>query len=639
MQAGLSSSQHVMDLMAINAGITEEASLIRDVILMDDVKIKAETKQRIDDISNNRLDPMFKSFTASSQEAAMWKDLLNSWDQHKALMEEVYEDSLANTGYYAKLLSITYSLEYWLNYEPGLRTLYDEATKYQTAQADRAAFLAMENVQLLYALQLWEKMSVLAQTLGDREIYAQNGRENMARFTQNLNAIERIMLNPAVSDDRLETFNKEFSAAGVDKIQFGEAGTLKYNLTNFSLPPNFINPFMPEASRTYWEKIKPLRGGGTEIFNHIVTMTTQDSNIQAYNKVMTVGRDMRNLERTKINDLINSSQDTLAAVVKDSISTYDHNILFLLIVVACGILLGSVLSVFSIQKLVKTLHKLDEDLLERSSEVDNLAQELSANSRSLSDGAYQSSSSLGETSSALEELSSMTKRNADNSVEADKLMQLASESVIRAQTSMDNVIEAMGEISSSGTEIGKIIKSIDDIAFQTNLLALNAAVEAARAGEAGAGFAVVAEEVRNLASRSADAAKNTANLIETTTRNIDSGSEMVNFTAENFKAVTDHANKVAQLIGEVAEASKQQTMGIDQISKAVNSLDLVTQHNAESAKQSSEIASNLGEQEDKLLETVNEISSLVSGSNKSRSMDYSSSQSKGKTSYPALPER
>jgi methyl-accepting chemotaxis protein len=245
--------------------------------------------------------------------------------------------------------------------------------------------------------------------------------------------------------------------------------------------------------------------------------------------------------------------------------------------------------------------------------VQRLADQLAANSEALADGAYHSSASLEETSAALEQLSSMTSRNAGNSVEADKLMQLASDSVIRAQTSMDNVIEAMAEISSSGNAIGKIIKSIDDIAFQTNLLALNAAVEAARAGEAGAGFAVVAEEVRNLASRSADAAKNTANLIENTTRNITSGSQMVNFTAENFKTVTDHSNKVAQLIGEVAEASKEQSQGIEQISKAVNNLDRVTQANAASARESSSIAGTLGDEEAKLNDTINEINSLVSG--------------------------
>jgi methyl-accepting chemotaxis protein len=178
---------------------------------------------------------------------------------------------------------------------------------------------------------------------------------------------------------------------------------------------------------------------------------------------------------------------------------------------------------------------------------------------------------------------------------------------------MDNVIEAMTEISSSGNEISKIIKSIDDIAFQTNLLALNAAVEAARAGEAGAGFAVVAEEVRNLASRSADAARNTASLIENTTRNIHSGSQMVNFTAENFKVVSDHSTKVAQLIGEVAEASKEQSQGISQISQAVHELDQVTQSNAASAHESSVIATTLGTQEDKLVDTISEINVLISG--------------------------
>jgi methyl-accepting chemotaxis protein len=171
----------------------------------------------------------------------------------------------------------------------------------------------------------------------------------------------------------------------------------------------------------------------------------------------------------------------------------------------------------------------------------------------------------------------------------------------------------MEEISRSGNEIGKIIKTIDEIAFQTNLLALNAAVEAARAGEAGAGFAVVADEVRNLAIRSAEAAKNTADLIASTIANINSGAEMVNATAENFKIVETHSSKVAQLVSEVAEASKEQSSGIGQINTAMSEMDKVTQSNAATAEEAASAAGQLSLQAGNLLSAVNEMEVLAHG--------------------------
>jgi methyl-accepting chemotaxis protein len=212
----------------------------------------------------------------------------------------------------------------------------------------------------------------------------------------------------------------------------------------------------------------------------------------------------------------------------------------------------------------------------------------------------------------------MTKRNADNAVEANSLMTEANQAIGLAEQSMTKVIKAMEELSNSGHEIGKIIKTIDEIAFQTNLLALNAAVEAARAGEAGAGFAVVADEVRNLAIRSAEAAKNTSDLIAGTISNITSGSEMVNTTAENFKTVENHSGKVTELLAEVTEASKEQSQGIGQITTALGEMDKVTQSNAASAEESASAAGQLSLQAGNLLGVVEEMSALVQGADKAK---------------------
>jgi methyl-accepting chemotaxis protein len=148
-------------------------------------------------------------------------------------------------------------------------------------------------------------------------------------------------------------------------------------------------------------------------------------------------------------------------------------------------------------------------------------------------------------------MASMTRQNAENSAQADNLMQEANQVVETANSSMAQLIDAMGDISKASEETSKIIKTIDEIAFQTNLLALNAAVEAARAGEAGAGFAVVADEVRNLAMRAADAAKNTAALIEGTIKKVEGGSDLVLETNESFKEVAERTSKVGELVAEI----------------------------------------------------------------------------------------
>jgi methyl-accepting chemotaxis protein len=262
--------------------------------------------------------------------------------------------------------------------------------------------------------------------------------------------------------------------------------------------------------------------------------------------------------------------------------------------------------VLSIENIITSLSK-------SSLEVGLSSSRLTVAAHDVASGATTNSASLEETGAALDNLNTMTERNAANAVEANTLMAQATDAVHKADTSMTNVIKAMEEISRSGQEIGKIIKTIDEIAFQTNLLALNAAVEAARAGEAGAGFAVVADEVRNLAIRSADAARNTADLIAATISNINSGSQMVGDTAENFKIVEEHAGKVAGLLSEVAAASKEQSQGITQISAAVTKMEEVTVSNAAKADDSAGEADRLSRQSGYLSTAVAHIVALVHG--------------------------
>ena len=185
--------------------------------------------------------------------------------------------------------------------------------------------------------------------------------------------------------------------------------------------------------------------------------------------------------------------------------------------------------------------------------------------------------------------------------------------VKQANASMGQLTESMEDISKASEETSKIIKTIDEIAFQTNLLALNAAVEAARAGEAGAGFAVVADEVRNLAMRAAQAAKNTAALIEETVKKVKGGAELVSSTNNAFTQVAASSSKVGDIVSEISEASREQSNGIEQVNVAITEMDRVVQQNAANAEQSAAASEEMSAQAEQLKEYVDDLVVLVTG--------------------------
>ncbi len=262
------------------------------------------------------------------------------------------------------------------------------------------------------------------------------------------------------------------------------------------------------------------------------------------------------------------------------------------------------------------------------------AGQISSASQQLAEGSSEQAASIEETSSSLEEMSSMTKQNAGNAQQANGLMGEAKQVVGTANASMIQLTESMAEITKASEETSKIIKTIDEIAFQTNLLALNAAVEAARAGEAGAGFAVVADEVRNLAMRAADAAKNTANLIEGTVKKVKEGSELVGKTNAAFQQVVGSSAKAADLVAEISAASSEQAQGIEQINTAVTELDKVTQQNAANAEESASAAEEMSAQAETMKGMVDELQSMVGGSAKAKRIASHSDRPAAKSAKP-----
>lgn len=236
---------------------------------------------------------------------------------------------------------------------------------------------------------------------------------------------------------------------------------------------------------------------------------------------------------------------------------------------------------------------------------------ISETSMQLAEGSSEQSASIQETSASLEEMAAMTKQNADNANLADSLVKETEQIVLKADDSMRDLTRSMDDISQSSEDTSKIIKTIDEIAFQTNLLALNAAVEAARAGEAGAGFAVVAEEVRNLALRAAEAAKSTSSMIDETTAKIKGGSQLVNDTNASFKNVTESSSRIAELVSEITAASNEQAQGIEQVNVAVAEMEKVTQQNAASSEESASASEELIAQAEQMKVFVGELKSLI----------------------------
>ncbi|PKN63009.1 MAG: hypothetical protein CVU57_21070 [Deltaproteobacteria bacterium HGW-Deltaproteobacteria-15] len=286
----------------------------------------------------------------------------------------------------------------------------------------------------------------------------------------------------------------------------------------------------------------------------------------------------------------------------------------LTLAVAGIVLLAGAAIAFSLTRsITKPIRLAVEMLTEAALQITSGSAQISAASQSLAEGASEQAAGLEETSSSLEEMSSMTKQNAGSAGEADNLMKEANRVIGEANESMSKLTQSMESISKTSEETQKIIQTIDGIAFQTNLLALNAAVEAARAGEAGAGFAVVADEVRNLAMRAADAARNTAALIENSARQIRSGSELVKVTDDSFIQVAKSTTKVGQLVAEIAAASGEQARGIGEVNKAVAEMDKSVQDNAAQAEESAAASEEMHAQAEQMKAIVHDLVSATLG--------------------------
>lgn len=250
----------------------------------------------------------------------------------------------------------------------------------------------------------------------------------------------------------------------------------------------------------------------------------------------------------------------------------------------------------SLNKILAVMNHSFVEIKESSEQVNMGAGQVSQAAQALSSGTIQQASSIEELSSTISDISQKVTQNAENSERANQKVETVRKEIEESDKQMKLLIGAMGEISTSSSEIGKIIKTIEDIAFQTNILALNAAVEAARAGESGKGFAVVADEVRNLASKSSEAAKNTTTLIEGSIKAVHNGITVVDSTAEHLQGVVAGAADVSDMVDRISRASKEQAYSIAQINSGIDQIASVVQTNSATAEESAAASEELSGQ-------------------------------------------
>lgn len=291
------------------------------------------------------------------------------------------------------------------------------------------------------------------------------------------------------------------------------------------------------------------------------------------------------------------------------------NIVLIIQVILLIIMLSTVAGtfVFIRKKITFPLKDLADALAIGASRIDSASLVVASGATTIADQASRQAAAIQESSASLEEITSISTQNADKTKEANDLMHETQSAVGNAYAHMEKMNVSMVDISTSGKEIGKIINTIDDIAFQTNILALNAAVEAARAGDAGDGFSVVANEVRNLALRSAGAARNITDLIDNVLNKINDGSKLVEQTTTVFHEITNSSQKVALLTEQIVLSIEEQSIGITEINTGINEIDVATQSNAVTSDDSAIAAGKMHDESSRLSGIVSKLVELVDG--------------------------
>ncbi|MDR2460641.1 MAG: methyl-accepting chemotaxis protein [Deltaproteobacteria bacterium] len=603
-------------LLGLKSDAKELHVLILKTLLTDDPKQTLVLNSQMEEYLTKKIPERLQNFDVEPMMSEAWSGYVSNWNKSQELVLKIFQLCIKNSGYYAKIMAQEGSPKFWVSFEEPLRQIYKESRNINTPDSIDVAFQAMLALEKSMALQLYEKLGSMAVTQEVRDQWHTAGNANLDGFVQELDKLERLLTDPSISDRDLKAFNDKFLQRVPEAVQFHEDGTIQVSDIPVTAPPSFIHSELQSVSNVYWKKLKPKRGVGRIIFQRIQEMIDDNSNMRALELMNTRLVPLLTQSEELLTQLTQLSHQHLTNTVESAQKTYAKAKLLLTLVAALGISIGSILAVVLVLTMNKSLNDIISELSSKATELENLSSKIAASSQATAEGTSESAASLEQIRSNMEDLNSKTKFNADKAVQANKLVEQIKVSVDKASISMKDVIEAMESISISGNAISKIVKTIDEIAYQTNLLALNASVEAARAGEAGAGFAVVADEVRNLAQRSAEAAKNTAVLIETTIKNINSGSGMVNATNDNFMIVREHQPQLLKHITDVTEACSEQSVGIEQINRSLIEIDAATQNNSRNTEETAATSEVLLKESDNVLFVVGKIREMAEGKSK-----------------------
>ncbi|MBB5021796.1 methyl-accepting chemotaxis protein [Desulfurispira natronophila] len=380
-------------------------------------------------------------------------------------------------------------------------------------------------------------------------------------------------------------------------------------------------PRQSEAGRQAWRELQGYYNDWRAVYRELDQIIEQLSNQrnaatqrelfanyrEAVERMIPISNDMGDTMQDMVdNNIIVTNQMANEAI--DQGTTLERIIL----AASIGIVVFSIaVAIFIIQTSNRIIVSAVRAISDGNSQVVSASDQIASASSSLAEGASEQANSVEEVTATIEEAASINNQNADNIREADQLANQATGAANQGYDKVQQLMSTMEEVSASSERISHIIKTIDEIAFQTNLLALNAAVEAARAGEHGMGFAVVAEEVKSLAQRSANAARETADIIKSTISQIQEGNQVATETNLAFDEIRTQIKKTSDLIGEITVSVKEQTEGMNQVSSAMSQIDKVTQQNAANSEEAAAAAEQLNAQAVNMLQSVASVASFV----------------------------